>query len=141
MKPFVLYDLINNTEQVILRPERVALYNPQVLKKYSRKRAMKRFLRVVKEKLKWAAIMLAQLAISYASGILFYIAIAEKLREVRGYDAIGGEVFAAGLVAYGMFLFLQWLECCSLMSLHSLMMTEHRLMWIPLRRSASGIRM
>ena len=39
----------------------------------------------------------------------FYIAIAEKLREVRGYDAIGGEVFAVGLVAYGMFLFLQWL--------------------------------
>ncbi|WP_443639297.1 hypothetical protein [Blautia sp.] len=109
MKPFVLYDLINNTEQVILRPERVALYNPPVRKKYSRKRAMKRFLRVVKEKLKWAAIMLAQLAISFASGILFYIAIAEKLREVRGYDAIGGEVFAAGLVAYGMFLLLQWL--------------------------------
>ena len=46
MKPFVLYDLINNTEQVILRPERVALYNPPVRKKYSRKRAMKRFLRV-----------------------------------------------------------------------------------------------
>lgn len=109
MKPFVLYDLINNTEQVILRPERGALYNPPVRKKYSRKRAMKRFLRVVKEKLKWAAIMLAQLAISFASGILFYIAIAEKLREVRGYDAIGGEVFAAGLVAYGMFLLLQWL--------------------------------
>ena len=74
MKPFVLYDLINNTEQVILRPERVALYNPPVRKKYSRKRAMRRFLRVVKEKLKWVAIMLA-----------------------------------AGLVAYGMFLFLQWL--------------------------------
>ncbi len=109
MKPFVLYDLINNTEQVILRPERIALYNPPVRKKCSRKRVMKRFLRVVKEKLKWAAIMLAQLAISFASGILFYIAIAEKLREVRGYDAIGGEVFAAGLVAYGMFLFLQWL--------------------------------
>ncbi|MFR0944469.1 MAG: hypothetical protein ACLSH1_08640 [Clostridia bacterium] len=49
MKPFVLYDLINNTEQVILRPERVALYNPPVRKKYSRKRAMKRFLRVVKK--------------------------------------------------------------------------------------------
>lgn len=29
---------------------------------------MKRFLRVVKEKLKWAAIMLTQLAISFASG-------------------------------------------------------------------------
>lgn len=78
MKPFVLYDLINNTEQVILRPERVALYNPPVRKKYSRKRAMRRFLRVVKEKLKWVAIMLTQLAISFASGILFYIAIAEN---------------------------------------------------------------
>ena len=33
------------------------------------------------------------------------------------------------------------LECCSLMSLHSLMMTEHRLMWIPLRQSVSAIRM
>lgn len=50
MKPFVLYDLINNTEQVILRPERIALYNPPVRKKCSRKRVMKRFLRVVKEK-------------------------------------------------------------------------------------------
>lgn len=109
MKPFVLYDLINNTEKVILRPERIALYNPPARKKCSRKRVMKRFLRVVKEKLKWAAIMLTQLAISFASGFLFYIAIAEKLREVRGYDAIGGEVFAAGFVAYGVFLFLQWL--------------------------------
>lgn len=91
MKPFVLYDLINNTEQVILRPERIALYNPPVRKKCSRKRVMKRFLRVVKEKLKWAAIMLTQLAISFASGFLFYIAIAEKLREVRGYDAKVGD--------------------------------------------------
>lgn len=109
MKPFILYDLINKTEQVILRPERVAIYNPSVRKKCSRKRAMKRFLRVVKEKLKWAEIMLMQLAISFASGILFYIVIAEKFREVRGYDAIGSEIFAAGFVAYGMFLFLQWL--------------------------------
>lgn len=109
MKPFVLYDLINNTEQVIFRPERVALYNPPVRKKCSRKRAMKRFLRVVKVKLKWAMIMLAQFAISFASGILFYIAIAEKLREVRGYDAIGSEIFVAGFVTYGAFLFLQWL--------------------------------
>ena len=109
MKPFVLYDLINNTEQVILGRNGLHYIIHRFGRNIHEKRAMKRFLRVVKEKLKWAAIMLAQLAISFASGILFYIAIAEKLREVRGYDAIGGEVFAAGLVAYGMFLFLQWL--------------------------------
>ena len=45
---------------------------------------------------------------AYPAGrIIFLHFVSEKLREIRGYDAIGSEYFAAGFIAFFVFLLFE----------------------------------
>lgn len=102
MKYLRLYDLRNETVTVIpysrsrtpVTPDSA----PQVVRAKKRK--------ISKRIIRWAkhtAFTVAEVTVSLASGLVFLHFVSEKLREIRGYDAVGSEYFAAAFIA--MFVF------------------------------------
>ena len=100
MKYLRLYDLRNETVTIIpySRNPMTADPAPQVVRAKKRK--------ISRRIIRWAkhvAFTIAEVTVSLASGLIFLLFISEKLREIRGYDAVGSEYFAAAFIA--MFVF------------------------------------
>ena len=100
MKYLRLYDLRNETVTVIPYSRNPATPDsaPQVVRAKKRK--------ISNRKIRWAkhmAFTVAEVTASLASGLAFLHLVSEKLREIRGYDAVGSEYFAAAFIA--MFVF------------------------------------
>ena len=100
MKYLRLYDLRNETVTVIPYSRNPATPDsaPQVVRAKKRK--------ISKRIIRWAkhmAFTVAEVTASLASGLPFLHFVSEKLREIRGYDAVGSEYFAAAFIA--MFVF------------------------------------
>ena len=54
-----------------------------------------------------AAFAAAEITVALALGLIFHHFVSEKLREIRGYDAVGSEYFAAAFIAIFVFLILE----------------------------------
>lgn len=100
MKYLRLYDLRNETVTIIPYPTKPVDANSDPQDIQSRKKRVRR--RMIR-RAKRAAFVIVEAATSLASGLIFLHFVSEKLREIRGYDAIGSEYFAAGFIA--MFVF------------------------------------
>ena len=101
MKVLRLYDLINDKETIIIcyRYPRTAVLRQMDAEKIEnerRKRKRQIFVRKIKE----AAISAIEIAVSIVAGLAFWHIISEKLLEIRGYEALGGEVIAAGFITF-----------------------------------------
>lgn len=100
MKYLRLYDLRNETVTIIPYPTKPVDANSDPQDIQSRKK------RVRRRMIRWAkhmAFTVAEVTASLASGLAFLHFVSEKLREIRGYDAVGSEYFAAAFIA--MFVF------------------------------------
>lgn len=110
MKVLRLYDLINDKETIIIcyRYPRTAVLRQMDAEKIEnerRKRKRQIFVRKIKE----AAISAIEIAVSIVAGLAFLHIISEKLLEIRGYEALGGEVIAAGFITFFTFyVFPAW---------------------------------
>ena len=110
MKVLRLYDLINDKETIIIcyRYPRTAVLRQMDAEKIEnerRKRKRQIFVRKIKE----AAISAIEIAVSIVAGLAFLHIISEKLLEIRGYEALGGEVIAAGFITYFTFYVFEWI--------------------------------
>lgn len=111
MKVLRLYDLINDRETVIVydrhpRSATLRQADAEKMKKDRRKRKKQILVRKIKE----AALSVAEVIASIAASLTFLNIISEKLIEIRGYEAIGGEVIAAGFIAFFVFEFFEWVR-------------------------------
>lgn len=103
MKYLRLYDLKNEKVTIIQYPKH-PLSNPNKKGGRTKKRKMNRcVIRFVKQ----AAFAAAEITVSLALGLVFLHFVSEKLREIRGYDAVGSEYFAAAFIAIFVFLILE----------------------------------
>lgn len=102
MKYLRLYDLRNETVTVIpySRTSMIAESEPKNVK--GKKRKISRYMI---QRVKQAAFSAVEFAGTLASGLVFLHFVSERLREIRGYDAVGSEYFAAAFVA----LFVLWI--------------------------------
>lgn len=100
MKYLRLYDLRNETVTVIPYSRNPVTPDPAPQVVRAKKRKMSR--RIIR-RAKHAAFTVAEVTVSLASGLVFLHFVSEKLREIRGYDAVGSEYFAAAFIA--MFVF------------------------------------
>lgn len=105
-----LYDLINDKETIIIcyRYPRTAVLRQMDAEKIEnerRKRKRQIFVRKIKE----AAISAIEIAVSIVAGLAFWHIIYEKLLEIRGYEALGGEVIAAGFITFFTFYVFEWI--------------------------------
>lgn len=109
MKVLRLYDLINDRETIIIydrHPRSSALMRMDGEKIENERRKRQIFVRKIKE----AALSVVEVAVSIASGLIFLHIITEKLLEIRGYEALGGEVIAAGIIAFFVFEIFEWVR-------------------------------
>lgn len=100
MKYLRLYDLRNETVTVIPYSRNPMTADPAPQGVKTKKRKVSRYI------IRWVkrvAFTVAEVTVSLASGLVFLHFVSEKLREIRGYDAVGSEYFAAAFVA--MFVF------------------------------------
>ena len=102
MKVLRLYDLINDKETIIIcyRYPRTAVLRQMDAEKIEnerRKRKRQIFVRKIK------------IAVSIVAGLAFLHIISEKLLEIRGYEALGGEVIAAGFITFFTFYVFEWI--------------------------------
>lgn len=104
MKYLRLYDLRNETVTIIPYPTKPVDANSDPQDIQSRKKRVRR--RMIR-RAKRAAFVIAEVATLLASGLIFLHFVSEKLREIRGYDAIGSEYFAAGFIAFFVFLLFE----------------------------------
>lgn len=102
MKYLRLYDLKNGEVTVIPYKERIA----EEQRAESRSR-MKEITEYVASIAKDALILLAELLVSISAGFIFLHFVSEKLRVIRGYDAVGSEFFMAALVAFLVFWLIE----------------------------------
>ena len=109
MKYLRLYDLRNETVTIIPYPTKPVDANSDPQDIQSRKKRVRR--RMIR-RAKRAAFVIAEVATSFASGLIFLYFVSEKLREIRGYDAIGSEYFAAGFIAFFVFLLFERVGEC-----------------------------
>lgn len=72
------------------------------IRKISRK---KKVIRIAKELAKETMMFVSSISV----GFVVYSALAEKLYEIRGYEAVGGEVIFAGFIAVAMYYLLETL--------------------------------
>lgn len=113
MKVFRLYDLKKQRVTVIPYPKNHRSVACRQLRAAENERMRKKkrnriILRWMRRKLKETALSLLEIAISLSAGYFFLAIVSEKLREIRGYDAIGGEFFAAGIIVLAVFLIIEW---------------------------------
>lgn len=106
MKYLRLYDLRNETVTVIpySRTPLTVAGTPRDLEAKKRK-VGRRIIRWVKH----AALAVAEFAVSLASGLIFLQIISERLREIRGCDAIGSEYFAAAFISVFVFCIVDYI--------------------------------
>lgn len=106
MKYLRLYDLRNETVTVIpySRTPLTVARTPRDLEAKKRK-VGRRIIRWVKH----AALAVAEFAVSLVSGLIFLQIISEWLREIRGYDAVGSEYFAAAFISVFVFCIVDYI--------------------------------
>lgn len=103
MKYLRLYDLRNETVTVIPYSRNPVTPDPAPRVVRAKKRKISR--RIIRWA-KYAAFTVAEVTVSLASGLVLLHFVSEKLREIRGYDAVGSEYFAAAFVAmFAFFIF------------------------------------
>lgn len=105
MKYLRLYDLKNEKVTVIpyTRYKRHSYLELEKIRKRKRNRIIFRWIR---DKIIVVGIALIKISISIASGLLFMTKISKWLLEVRGYEAIGSEIIAAGMISALVFILL-----------------------------------
>ena len=62
-----------------------------------------KYLRLIIRRIKRMALVVVEFTVSLALGLVFLHFVSERLREIRGYDAIGGEYFAAAYIVFFVF--------------------------------------
>lgn len=102
MKYLRLYDLRNETVTVIPYSRNSMIAESEPKNVNGKKRKISRYMI---RRVKQAAFSAVEFAGTLASGIVFLHFVSERLRELRGYDAVGSEYFAAAFVA----LFVLWI--------------------------------
>lgn len=113
MKYLRIYDLRNERVTIIPYSRNVRsaycrrIYSLE-MEKLRKKRRNRLILKWIKRKMINALIALFKISASLAAGLVFMNQISKWLRVVRGYDAIGSEIFAAGIISALVFLFLDW---------------------------------
>lgn len=100
MKYLRLYDLRDETVTVIPYSRNPMTADPAP---HGVKTKKKKIGRHVIRWVKRAAFTIAEVASSLASGLVILHFVSERLREIRGYDAVGSEYLAAAFIA--MFVF------------------------------------
>lgn len=101
MKVLILHDLITDGTKVVVYDLKSDIKVFNIKKKGNEGRKIKKFnclkknwIRTMKE----AAFFVFEFATSIFVGLAFLHIISKKLLEIRGYEALGGEVIAAVLV-------------------------------------------
>lgn len=100
MKYLRLYDLRNETVTVIPYARKPIAADTESQEKKTRKRQIGRS---IIRQIKRMSFSIVEFAVSLASGFAFLYFVSERLREIRGYDAVGSEYFAAAFIAFFVF--------------------------------------
>ena len=110
MKVLRLYDLINDKETIIIcyrYPRSAVLKQMDAEKMKNERRRTKK--QILIRKIKEVEFFIFEIVTSMATGLIFLQIISEKLLEIRGYKALGGEVIAAGFITFFTFYVFEWM--------------------------------
>lgn len=107
MKVLILHDQTSNRKKVIIYDEKFGLKILEIKKKRMKGDCEKK--KIFIKNMRKLVFFAFEIATSIFTGFAFLHVISKKLLEIRGYEALGGEVIAAVLVTLFTYQIIDWL--------------------------------